>query len=231
MPQHQTAPQFKVVRDFEAAIAKYTGAPSVVTTNSCTAALRLCLDWWFERSMQQPFDAKIVLPNRTYVSVPMQAIKAGFKIGFSDYEWQKIGAYRLSPTYIWDAARLFDTGMFTRFNGLVPRPAGAPLMVCVSFHATKTLGIDQGGAILHNGGHAVDDWLRCMRCDGRWEGQPIDAKHIRQFGHHCYMSPAVAATGLVKLAALPAYNPPLPEPNYPDLSEIAIFKEDYIHVD
>ena len=43
--EHKTAPAFQIVKDFEAAIGEYTGAPSVVCVNSCTMALKLSLEW------------------------------------------------------------------------------------------------------------------------------------------------------------------------------------------
>ena len=46
--KHTPSKAFEIVSEFEAAIGEYTGAPSVVAVNSCTTALRLCLDWQME---------------------------------------------------------------------------------------------------------------------------------------------------------------------------------------
>ena len=99
-----------------------------------------------------------------------------------------------------------------------------PKFVCVSFHWTKTLGVQQGGAILHDDPEA-DAWLRRARFDGRAEGVPPkeDSFPLRR-AWHCYMSPEVAAAGLVRLARLPATNRPLPWDDYPDLSELEAFR-------
>jgi hypothetical protein len=43
-------------------------------------------------------------------------------------------------------------------------------------------------------------------------------------GWHMYMSPEIAAEGLVRLMHLPKHNPDLPNDDYPDLSKIELFK-------
>jgi dTDP-4-amino-4,6-dideoxygalactose transaminase len=96
-------------------------------------------------------------------------------------------------------------------------------MVCVSFHWSKTLGIQQGGAILHDDPEA-DAWLRRARFDGRTEGVSPKLDSFTQIGWHCYMSPEVAAEGLMRLSLLPKHNEPLPNDDYPDLSEMEIFR-------
>jgi dTDP-4-amino-4,6-dideoxygalactose transaminase len=235
MIEHKTHPSFQIVKDFEKAIGEYTGAPKVVCVNSCTMALRLCLDWFFENrylcgEWPVPF---ISVPRRTYVSVPMQVMQAGFDVLFEDYEWR--GRYRLDPLPIWDCAKWFTSGMFPSIADDVDN------FICVSFHSTKILGIkreipckrtdwlptydiEQGGAILHNASDECDRWLRAARFDGRIEGAPIANETVRQIGHHAYMSPATARLGLELLRQLPRHNPPLPNDDYPDLSTFEIFK-------
>ena len=96
-------------------------------------------------------------------------------------------------------------------------------MDCVSFHASKTLGIEQGGAILHNNPEA-DEWLRRARFDGRKSGvAPQDDKDII-LGWHAYMNPSTAAALILKLYSLPKHNEPLPNDPYPDLSTLEVFK-------
>ena len=90
-------------------------------------------------------------------------------------------------------------------------------MACVSFHASKTLGDTQGGAILHDNAVA-DAWLRKARFDGRTEGIAPKDDVFTFAGWHCYMSPDVAARLLWKLSVLPKHNEPLPNDDYPDLS-------------
>ena len=98
-----------------------------------------------------------------------------------------------------------------------------------SFHWSKTLGVQQGGAILHDSPEA-DAWLRRARFDGRAEGAPPSQDTFPlQRAWHAYLSPETAAAGLVRLANLPRNNAPLPwglgtTSDYPDLSKLDIFR-------
>jgi dTDP-4-amino-4,6-dideoxygalactose transaminase len=94
---------------------------------------------------------------------------------------------------------------------------------CVSFHASKILGIEQGGAILHDDPNA-DSWFRRARFDGRTEGVQPKNDVFNMIGWHCYLSPSVAAQGLLRLYSLPKHNDDLPNDDYPDLSQMEIFK-------
>lgn len=209
----------QVTREFERAVAEYTGAPYCVAVNSCTNALFLCLMYQYEPGCYCPDG--ISIPKRTYLSVPMQIKHAGFKVSFRDEEWR--GMYQLEPLPIWDSARLFRSEMFFE-NGNRNKcydVMGRKFM-CTSHHWSKTLGIQQGGCILHNDRRA-DEWFRRARFDGRSEG--IAPKNDRpMLGWHMYLSPEVAAEGLVRLAFLPRHNEPLPNDDYPDLSTLDIFK-------
>lgn len=237
----------QVTKDFEKALCEYTGAPYAVTTTSCTMALLLAVAWhlrdvhpWLENAEQKiaatlpkgfpdfKLRAQVEIPKRTYVGVPMAIIHAGGRPTFRDEEWR--GAYQLKPLPVWDSARWLTNGMYRGLSFLEGSgPQGfAAQFVCLSFHWSKTLGIQQGGAILHDDPEA-DRWLRMARFDGRQEGvHPKDQKEWI-IGHHCYMSPEVAAAGLVRLANLPRHNEPLPwgpgtDSDYPDLSTLTIFK-------
>lgn len=95
--------------------------------------------------------------------------------------------------------------------------------VCVSFHASKILGLEQGGAILHDDPEA-DAWFRRARFDGRTEGVAPKNDAFPMLGWHCYMNPSTSAQGLLKLHSLPRCNPDLHNDQYPDLSMLEIFK-------
>ena len=216
------ADAFKVVRDFEQALCDYTGAKYAVSTTSCTMALLLACKWhlrWPNDGGSKYADLKISIPKHTYVGVPMSIIHAGGRPVFTNEYW--LGWYQVAPLPIWDSARWFSSGMW------LPT-AQAGQMVCVSFHWSKTLGIQQGGAILHDDPEA-DEWLRRARFDGRKEGvHPKDDKDMI-IGYHAYMAPETAAAGLVRLANLPKHNDPLPwgpgtNSDYPDLSQLECFK-------
>lgn len=193
---------YQVVRDFEQGIADYTGAKYCVTVNSCTMALLLACRYLNVE--------EVSIPKFTYVSVPQSIMHAGGKVKFRDEDWS--GAYQLEPYPVWDAARRFTSGMY------VPGQ-----YQCVSFHWGKILGVQQGGAILHDN-TAADSWLRKARFDGRTEGVAPKDDAFDTLGFHCYLSPEIAAEGLMRLSLLPKINNDLPNSDYPDLSKIALFK-------
>ena len=207
---------YQIVQDFEQAVAEYTGAPYVVAVNSCTMALTLAVAWHLRDEVGW---VPIEIPKHTYVSVPQSIIHAGGWPVFRDEKW--IGAYQMKPLPVWDSARWFTAGIYRHpltgdnVNGR---------MLCVSFHASKTLGDTQGGAILLDDPEA-DKWLRLARFDGREQGvAPKDQQQWPVIGWHCYMSPDVAARLSLKFYSLPQHNEPLPNDDYPDLSQFEIFK-------
>jgi len=215
------ADPFKVVRDFESALCDYTGAPYAVTTNSCTMALLLACAYHLRDELRYINSAvthgtvqrkPIEIPKRTYVSVPMSIIHAGGRPVFRKEPWAK--HYQLWPLPVWDCARWFTSMMYVGMQGH---------MQCVSFHTTKILGDTQGGAILHDD-PVADAWLRRARFDGRTEGVTPKDDTFTQIGWHCYMSPDVAARLLHKLSVLPLHNEPMFNDDYPDLSQMEIFK-------
>lgn len=225
---------FAVVREFEAALCEYTGAPFAVTTNSCTMALLLAVAWQIRGSNPQRHRVgtdwadrfEVEIPRRTYCSVPMSIAHAGGRPVFRDEDWR--GAYQLKPLPVWDSARRFTWGMYTGKLLTEIDPVYPPMlhnpgqMQCVSFHHSKILGDSQGGAILHDDPEA-DKWLRRARFDGRTEGVAPKDDDI-MLGWHCYMSPDVAARLLWKLSKLPLHNDDLPNDDYPDLSAMECFK-------
>jgi len=197
---------YLVVRQFEQALADYTGAPYVVTVDSCTNALFLCLKWHLNYKFHNRY---ITIPKKTYVSVPMQILHAGFQVIFNDCSW--VGYYFLNPYPIIDSAKHFTSRMY------VPKT-----MMCLSFHWQKHLGIGRGGAILTDDFRAYQ-WFRKARFDGRTEGVPPKDDQV-MLGWHFYMTPEQAAAGLVRMQFLPKDNPDLPMDDYPDLSKMEIFK-------
>ena len=198
---------YQVVRDFEADVAAYCGAPACVAVSSCTAAIFLCLQWLQPR--------QVVLPCFTYVGVAMAAKQSGAKIIWTREDWQgqyDIGYSPTSGTRLIDAARRFSSGMYEKNT-----------LTCVSFQATKILGIEHGGAILLDN-PGMEQWLRKARFDGRTEGVPPKEDNFQQIGWHLMMAPSMAAVGRLKLASLPAVNYDLPRSDYADLSAMEIFR-------
>jgi dTDP-4-amino-4,6-dideoxygalactose transaminase len=199
-----------VTRQFEKALAEYTGAKYAVTVTSCTMAIQLALAWWCSTGKNW---GHVEMPRLSYVGVPAAILNASsrpLEIMFRDEDWQ--GEYGLFPSPVWDSARRFTSGMY--------RPGA---MQCVSFHASKILGDSQGGAILHDN-DAADAWLRRARFDGRTEGADPKTDQVQWPSWHCYMSPDVAARLLWRLSVLPTHNADLPRSGYPDLSQLDAFK-------
>ena len=210
---------YLITKRFEEKLCEYTGARHAVALNSGSAALLLSCQWHRRAAPGSVGTFNVIeIPRRTYVSVPCSIILAGFAVEWRDERWR--GVYQLKPLPVWDCARIFTSGMWDRPGG----------MACVSFHWSKTLGIQQGGAILHDSTEA-DHWLRRARFDGRLEGVAPKNQDPRDWivGWHAYMAPETAAAGLVRLATLPQHNDPLPwgpgtDSDYPDLSTLDIFK-------
>lgn len=187
---------YLVTQHFEEALSEYTGAPFVCCLNSCTAALLLACSWFLPRAVR--------IPRYTYCSVPQAIVRAGHEVIFENRDWR--GAYQLEPLPVWDSARRFTSSMYITGQ-----------YQCISFAAAKILGIEQGGAILHDNEDA-DAWFRKMRFDGRTEGVDPRDEEFKLVAHHCIMLPSVAAQGLLRLHHLPKYNEDMPDYPYPDLS-------------
>lgn len=196
----------QVTKEFEAALCDYTGARFAVTTNSCTSAILLACAWY--RKVYPT--GYVSMPKRSYVGVPASIKHAGFEVTFRDEEWS--GEYQLSPLPVWDSARRTTSDMYRHGQ-----------MQCLSLHWAKILGLQQGGVILHDNPTA-DEWLRRARFDGRTEGVDPAEDSIDFCGWHCYLSPEIAALGLMKLSLLPMHNEDLKNSNYPDLSLMKAFK-------
>jgi dTDP-4-amino-4,6-dideoxygalactose transaminase len=203
-----------VTRQFEAALCRYTGAKYAVATTSCTMAIQIAAAYWRHFLLKSPVaeSAAFVcgMPKLSYVGVPAALRNAGWQVLFGDEDWQ--GEYQIAGMPVWDSARRFTSGMF--------RPG---MMQCVSFHWSKILGLSQGGAILHDNDEA-DAWLRRARFDGRTEGVDPKEDQVQYPSWHAYLSPEVAAHGLMKLALLPKHNADLPRSDYPDLSKMKAFQ-------
>lgn len=203
----------EVTRDFEHDLADYTGAPYVVTTTSCTMAITLALARLRHTEHRESPYSRVSMPKLSYVGVPAAILNAGYRsIKFRDEDWQGEYEFGEDGAGVWDSARRFTSGMY--------RPGA---MQCVSFHWSKILGLSQGGAILLDDPEAYM-WLRRARFDGRSEGIPAGRDQVQFPSWHAYLSPEVAAHGVMKLSLLPKHNADLPRSDYPDLSTLEAFK-------
>lgn len=196
---------FSVVEDFEQRVAEYAGSHCAVAVDCCTSAIFLSLQYL--KATQHGLPRKVTLPARTYVSVPMACIHAGFDVEFEDRLW--LGTYQLEPFDLWDGAKRFRRGMYQ--GGLH----------CLSFHAKKILPIGRGGMVLTDDEGAAH-WMKRARYDGR-EGRAYPQESISMLGWHCYMTPEQAARGLQLLDVLPEGMPDQTE-DYPDLRKFEVFR-------
>ena len=203
---------YKVTEDFEAALAKYTGAPYVVTVDNQSNALFLTL--YYQNIKGQT----ISIPSRTYPSVPCEIIHAGGKVEFEPVEGKTIkGAYQLKPTRTWDSALRFTANMY------VPNT-----FMCISFTGPyKHFKLSKGGAILTDDYQAYL-WFKRARYSGRRECSYHD-DNFDMLGWNFYMMPELAARGLLlmnqfyNMDGTAKQNQDLELP-YPDLSKFEIYK-------
>ena len=170
-----------VVDLFEKKIAEYAGSKYAVSVDSCTDALYLCLKYLNATGT-------IILPSKTWISVPCSVIQSGCKVKFEDYKWS--GAYQLKPYPIWDGAVRMKRGMYK-----------ADTYHCLSFHIRKHIPIGKGGMILTNDKKAYD-WFRTVRYEGRTMSEDginyvmYKDDIIKSQGWNMYMTPEQAARGL-----------------------------------
>lgn len=198
---------YKVVQDFEKALSEYTGAPFVVTVESCSAALFLCCLYYKVNEVE--------IPKRTYPSVAWGIIHANGKVKFRDEDWQQRGYYYLGDTPIVDSAKYIARNMYENFylKGKA---------VCLSFHARKALPIGRGGCVLTANNHLAE-FIRIMRHDGRTAGVPLKDDNITMAGWNMLLEPEKAARGLMLMGNLEDENK-LPYEEYPDIYETTFFK-------
>lgn len=203
---------YQPVIEFENMLADWCGSKYCVTTDSCTSAMFLSLQY---RKKQLGEIGIVEIPSRTYPSAPCNIIHCGGKVKFHFNEWQ--GEYELYPLNVWDSALRFTKGMFK----------GGSALQCLSFHIKKRLGIGRGGAILTDDIEAVE-WLKKARFDGR-AAVPLIEDNFDMLGWNCYMTPEQGARGIQMFSLL--YNKdylddlPISEQNYPDLSLYPVYQQ------
>ena len=186
---------YNVVQEFEKRMAYFVNSPFAVAVDSCTNALFLCLHYLKAK--------KVILPSRTYISVPCVVIHAGAEVEFEDYTWE--GSYQLKPYPIYDSAcklakNMYDSGTFQ----------------CISFSANKILNIGKGGMIFTDNIEAVK-WFKRARYEGREEIPLMEQEVFDMAGWNMYMTPEQASRGLVLAAYLKDCE--VRSHEYPDLSK------------
>lgn len=186
---------YKIVHDFESAMANFVGSPYAVAVDSCTNALFLCCKFLNIKD--------VTIPAKTYISVPCSIIHAGGKVKFESLDWE--GSYQLKPYPIYDSAcklarNMYESGTFQ----------------CISFTYNKILNIGKGGMIFTDNPEAVK-WFKKARYEGREEIALTDQEIFDFAGWNMYMTPEQAARGMTLMPYLKDYN--VARPIYPDLSK------------
>lgn len=196
---------FNIVKKFEDAVAEFYGAPYAVATDCCTHALELCLRYV---QPQHP----LMIPNRTYISVPFTLDKLGLDWQFHTLPWSNY--YSILDTNIIDAAVFWEEG------GYEP-----DTFMCLSFQHQKHLSLGRGGMILTDNKEAAEE-LKKMSYDGRTPDKPWREQDISSMGYHYYMTPETAQRGLQALEEAKQRKPREWQwEDWPDLREMSVFKD------
>jgi dTDP-4-amino-4,6-dideoxygalactose transaminase len=189
---------FDKIKEFESALAEFTGAPYAVMTDCCTHAIELCLRY---DNIQ-----RVTFPAHTYLSIPMTMHKLDITYNYTDKLW--IGEYQFIGTRIWDSARLLKQGMYREDQ-----------LQCLSFGYDKPLSIGRGGAILTDDVEIYNVLIQ-QRYDGRdLTVSPWEQQKVFRVGYHYKPTIEEAVKGLELLPNVdqePKYK------EYPDLRNITI---------
>ena len=194
---------FKAVSDFENKIAEFYGATWGVAVDCCTHGIELCLRY---RGVD-----KLVVPKRTYLSVPFLANKLNIPLEWKDENWKDY--YEIGETGIYDAAVLWERDSY------IPKS-----YMCISFQFQKHLSLGKGGMILTDDLVAKNE-LKKMSYDGRLPDVPWREQNIQTMGYHYYMNPEIAQIGLDKLSTAIETKPKdWTITEWPDLTKMEVFK-------
>lgn len=203
---------YKITEEFETELSRYTKAPYVVALDNMSNALFLSL--YYEDIKGR----EIIIPSRTYPSVPCEIIHAGGKVRFRPVEGEKLkGPYQLEGSKTWDSALRFTYNMY------IPNT-----FMCLSFTGPyKHLKLGKGGAILTDD-YTAYLWFKRARYSGRRECS-YHEDNFDMLGWNFYMMPEIAARGLLLMNQFyvdgtPKYNEDLELP-YPDLSQFKIYQQ------
>ena len=193
---------FEVVSNFENEVASWFGAKYGVAVDSCTHGIELC--------MRLNNVKKLIVPKRTYISIPFLASKLNIPLEWKDENWQD--CYYLEKTNIIDAAVLWKEGSY------IPHT-----FMCLSFQFQKHLSLGRGGMILTDNKISAKQ-LKKMSYDGREPTTPWRDQNISTIGYHYYMTPETAELGLAKLPKAIKEKPKRwTIEDWPDLTKLDVF--------
>ncbi len=208
---------YKITDEFEEELAHYTGAKYSVTVDNMSNGLFLAL--YYENKIMNRTKDTIIIPSRTYPSVPCEIIHAGLKVGWKPIKGTTItGAYQLEGSNVFDSALTFTADMYKPNTHM-----------CLSFTGPyKHFKLSKGGAILTDNYDAYL-WFRRARYSGRRECSYHD-DNFDMIGWNFYMMPELAARGLLMIKQFydldgnKKHNEDLTLP-YPDLSKFKIYNK------
>jgi len=190
---------FSKIFEFEDALAEYTGAPYVITTDCCTHAIELALR--YKQVKECNFSA------HTYLSVLQTMRHLNIKYKLITDDWR--GEYKFHNTNIWDSARRLAKDMYKQGD-----------IQCISFGHSKPLEIGRGGAILTDD-EEMYKIVSMWRSDGRdLHISPWANQHVINIGWHYQLTIEQAELGL---QLLPNKQHDTTAGSYPDLRTINIY--------
>lgn len=177
------------VKLLEEKMAKFVCAPHAVAVDSGTNALFLLMKYMMSKGTERT----ITIPKRTYMSVPMAIVNAGYEPRFVDMEWE--GSYRFGNVPVVDACNTFHPNMYN----YPPRHVGDYMFV--SFQSKKICGVNKGGMIFLDNEHEAN-LLRRLAFDGRDYMLGANKDNGIIIGHHMNMTPETASRILLKFNML-----------------------------
>ena len=202
-----------IIDIFEKKVAKFAGSKYAIAVNSASSGIFLCLKHYQNTyGNQKDFPTTITVPSRTYISVPMTVINAGFKVKFEDIKWK--GIYDLEPFNLVDGATRWTKNMYV----------GDGALQVVSFQIKKRVPIGAGGMILTDNKKEYE-WLKLASHDGRNMNVHYGDDEFAVMGWHMNMIPEDAARGILLMDSLPEVNEDVYGwENYYDISKRKVFK-------
>jgi dTDP-4-amino-4,6-dideoxygalactose transaminase len=208
---------YRITEEFEKQLSDYTSAPYVITLDNMSNGLFLAL--YYENYIKKSIKSPIIIPNRTYPSVPCEIIHAGLEVEFEEVKGKTIkGMYQLKGSNVWDSALRFTADMYQKGQH-----------ICISFTGPyKHFKLSKGGAILTDDYDAYL-WFKRARYSGRRECSYHD-DNFDMLGWNFYMMPELAARGSLlmnqfyNIDGTKKHNEDLELP-YPDLSKFKIYKK------
>lgn len=194
---------FESVTEFEKHISSFFGSPFAVAVDSCTHGIELALRYTKSK--------KIIVPKRTYLSIPFLANKLQIELEWKDENW-------VDYYYITD--RIIDAAVLWKPNSYI-----SGTFMGISFQYQKHLSLGRGGILL------MDDEtdfleIKKMSYDGRLPNVPWRDQNIDTYGYHYYMTPETAKLGLDKLEnAIKTKPKKWVVEDWPDLTQMKIFEK------